>query len=83
MLARIIGYLRERSALLRILFFGLLACIVGFDFMAERHEAHFWGDSIYGFWAMAGLGGCVVMTLFWKGLAHFILMKDKGYYDNE
>lgn len=83
MLTRLIGYLRDRSGLLRILFFGLLACIVGFDFIAERHEAHFWGDNVRGFWAMAGLAGCVVMTLFWKGLAHFILMKDEGFYDNE
>lgn len=83
MLARFIGNLRDRSGLLKYAFFGLLACIVGFDFIAERHEPHFWGDTVYGFWAIAGLGGCVVMTLFWKGLAHFILMKDEGYYDNE
>ena len=64
-------------------FFSLLACIVGFDFFAERHEAHFWGDHVYGFWAMAGFLGCVLMALFWKGLAHLLLTKDKEYYDNE
>ena len=83
MLVKLIGYLRDRSGLLRILFFGLLVCIVGFDFMAERHEAHFWGDKIPGFWAVAGFSGCVIMTLIWKGLAHFILTKDEGFYDNE
>lgn len=83
MLVKLIGYLRDRSGLLRILFFGLLVCIVGFDFMAERHEAHFWGDTIPGFWAVAGFSGCVIMTLIWKGLAHFILTKDEGFYDNE
>ena len=65
------------------LFFGsLCALAVIFDFFIERHEAHFLGDRIYGFWSMFGLACCLGMIFFCKWLAHAWLMKDEDYYDN-
>jgi hypothetical protein len=81
MVLRILKYLNEHSRMLKRLFFLLLALTVVFDFYAPRHEAHFFGDSIIGFWSLFGILGCLGMIIVCKGLSHVWLMKKEDYYD--
>ncbi|MCK9173443.1 hypothetical protein [Desulfuromonas thiophila] len=81
MIVHVITYLRERPAMLKWLFMAYLAFALVFDFFADRHHAHFWGDNIIGFWAIFGLIGCLLMIVFCKGLSHVWLERDTDYYD--
>jgi hypothetical protein len=81
MLARFIGWLRERTPVIKVLFFAFLVFAVAFDFVIERHEPHFFGDDIIGFWAFFGLIGCLGLIVVCKGLSHVWLQKDEDYYD--
>lgn len=81
MMARLFTYLRDHSQVLKWLFYVFLALAIAFDFFAERHQPHFWGDGIVGFWSMFGILGCLGMIVFCKGLSHVWLMKDEDYYD--
>jgi hypothetical protein len=78
---KIFEYLHRHSKALKWLFFALLALVVTGDFFVERHEVHFFGDKIYGFWALFGLTVCIAMTYLCKGLSHTWLGKDEDYYD--
>ncbi|GAB4275123.1 MAG: hypothetical protein Kow0092_30650 [Deferrisomatales bacterium] len=81
LVVRWIDWWRERPSLLRAVFFSALALFVLFDVFAPRHEAHFVGDRIRGFWAAFGLVGCWAMARFMKGIGHLWLMKKPGYYE--
>ena len=80
-MAQLFGYLRERSVVLKWVFFAYLAAAVVFDFFVERYHAHFWGDHIIGFWTIFAFFGCLGMIVVFKGLSHVWLMKDEDYYD--
>jgi len=80
-MVKLIGFLRDRSGLLTWLFFLWLGFTVFFDVMATRHEPHFFGDAIIGFWAVFGLLGCLAMAVVCKGIYHLWLMQDEDYYD--
>ncbi len=67
--------------MLKRLFFVFLALTVVFDFYAARHEPHFFGDSIIGFWSLFGVLGCLGMIVICKGLSHVWLEKEEDYYD--
>lgn len=82
-IAKMIGYLRDHSQIVKWIFFGFLAFAIAFDFFAERHEPHFWGDNVIGFWTGFGLLGCLVMIVICKGLSHVWLMKSEDYYDEQ
>ena len=43
--------------------------------------AHFFGDSIMGFWSVFGIFGCLGMIVVCKGLSHVWLEKEEDYYD--
>lgn len=81
MVLRILNYLNEHSRMLKRIFFVFLALTVVYDFHAARHEPHFFGDSIIGFWSLFGLLGCLGMIILCKGLSHVWLMKKEDYYD--
>jgi hypothetical protein len=81
-MGQLIASLRARSDILRLIFFAFLGFAIVFDFFAERHQAHFWGDHIIGFWTMFALLGCLGMIVVFKGLANVWLMKGEDYYDN-
>lgn len=76
-----IGRLRERSHILKVVFFAVLAGVVAFDFLIERPKAHFFGDEIIGFWSIFGLLGCLALIVVFKGLSHVWLEKEEDYYD--
>jgi uncharacterized membrane protein SirB2 len=80
-MTKLLEYLHRRRNTLKRLFFAVLALIVIGDFAIERHEAHFAGDRIYGFWSLFGLAVCIAMTYLCKGASHKWLGKDVDYYD--
>ena len=81
MVLRILNYLNEHSRMLKRIFFIFLALFVVFDFYAVRHEPHFFGDTIIGFWSLFGVLGCLGMIVICKGIAHVWLEKEEDYYD--
>jgi uncharacterized membrane protein YkvI len=80
-MTKFLEYLHRHSKPLKWLFFALLVLVVIGDFFVERHNVHFFGDKIYGFWSLFGLTVCIVMTYLCKGLSHTWLGKDEDYYD--
>lgn len=81
MILRILNYLNEHSGMLKRIFFVSLGLFVVFDLYASRHEPHFFGDSIIGFWSLFGVLGCLSMIVICKGIAHVWLEKKEDYYD--
>ncbi|OQY19505.1 MAG: hypothetical protein B6I36_03930 [Desulfobacteraceae bacterium 4572_35.1] len=81
MIVQFLTYLRERPTMLKWLFMAILVFCLVFDFFAERHHAHFWGDHLIEFWAVFGLVGCLGMIVFCKGLSHVWLERDTDHYD--
>ena len=65
---------------LRILFI-CCAILFGLDFVIHRHTIHSWED-IWGFYAIYGFVGCVVLVLVAKWMRTF-LMRGEDYYDGE
>ncbi len=81
MMAKLFQYLYERRTAVKWAFFAALAVIVAADFFVPRHEAHFFGDSIYGFWSIFGLLVTWGLIFSWKWLAHILLEREEDYYD--
>ncbi len=81
MMAQVIAWLHERTKILKGLFFAFLVFAVAFDFIIERHDPHFWGDSVIGFWSIFGFFGCLTLIVVFKGLSHVWLQKEEDYYD--
>jgi drug/metabolite transporter (DMT)-like permease len=81
MMAQVIEWLRERSGILKGFFFAFLVFAVAFDFLIERHDPHFWGDEIIGFWSLFALLGCLGLIVVFKGISHVWLQKEEDYYD--
>lgn len=79
-IVRWIDAMRAHIALMKALVFGALGLFVVFDVFAPRHEAHFAGDNVRGFWALFGLIGCVLMARFMKGIGHAWLMQPEDFY---
>ena len=61
--------------------YGILVLLVIVDFIIPRHEIHFFGDKIPGFWSLFGFSACVVIIIVSKWLGKNGLMKDEDYYD--
>lgn len=76
----VVSILRSKPRLLQGIFLLILGSVVIFDFMAERHSAHFFGDRVRGFWALFGVIGAVFMTKFMKGIGHAFLMQPTDFY---
>lgn len=76
-----IAYLRQKSQVLKFIFFAFLIFTIVFDIFASRHVPHFWGDNIFGFWAFFGGFGCLGMSILCKGLYNNWLKQDDNYYD--
>lgn len=61
---------------------GILGLLMGLDWFAPRHHAHFFWDSIPGFSAVFGFIACAILVFFSKGIGHAFLMKREDYYDD-
>ena len=78
-LVNMIESLRKKTV--KKLAYGILVLLVMVDFIIPRHEVHFFGDKIPGFWSLFGFTACVVIIIVSKWLGKNGLMKDEHYYD--
>ena len=79
--ASFIQFLRDHLKALKICLYALMAATIVFDIFLPRHEAHFFGDKIPGFWSLFGLVCCILLIKIMKGLSHTVLMRKEDYYD--
>ncbi len=70
----------RRKPLKRISFVVLVLVIV-IDFFIPRHEIHFFGDSIPGFWSLFGFIACILIILISKWIGRLGIMQDENYYN--
>ena len=70
-----------RTKTVKKIAYGILILLVIVDFIIPRHEVHFFGDKIPGFWSLFGFSACVVIIIVSKWLGKNGLMKDEDYYD--
>ena len=70
-----------RTKTVKKIAYGILVLVVMVDFIIPRHEVHFFGDKIPGFWSLFGFSACVVIIIVSKWLGKNGLMKDEDYYD--
>ena len=75
----IIELLRTKAA--KRIAYGALIILIVVDFIIPRHEIHFFGDKIPGFWSLFGFIACVLIIIVSKWIGHMGLMKDENYYD--
>jgi hypothetical protein len=62
---------------------GYIVLILVFivDFFIPRHEIHFIGDKIPGFWSLFGFIACILIILISKWIGHLGIMQDENYYN--
>ena len=70
-----------RTKTVKKLAYGILVLLVVADFIIPRHEIHFFGDKIPGFWSLFGFISCALIIVVSKWLGHHWLMRDEDYYD--
>ena len=70
-----------RSKVAKRIAYGALIILIIVDFIIPRHEIHFFGDKIPGFWSLFGFIACVLIIIVSKWIGHLGLMKDENYYD--
>ena len=75
----IIEVLRSKTA--KRITYGALILLIVVDFIIPRHEVHFFGDKIPGFWSLFGFIACVLIIIISKWIGHLGLMQDENYYD--
>ena len=61
--------------------YGMLVLLILVDFIIPRHEIHFFGDKIPGFWSLFGFISCVLIIVVSKWIGHYWLVRDENYYD--
>ena len=72
---------RLRTRMVKRIAYCILVLLILVDFIIPRHEIHFFGDTIRGFWSLFGFISCVIIIVVSKWIGHHWLMKDDGYYD--
>jgi hypothetical protein len=75
----IIEVLRTKAA--KRIAYGALILLIVVDFIIPRHEVHFFGDNIRGFWSLFGFIACVLIIIISKWIGRLGLMQDESYYD--
>ena len=78
-LLNIIEVLRTKAA--KRIAYGALIILIVVDFIIPRHEIHFFGDNIRGFWSLFGFIACVLIIIISKWIGRLGLMQDESYYD--
>jgi|TARA_Y100001947_G_C10312645_1_gene292405 hypothetical protein len=70
-----------RTKIVKKIAYGILVLLILSDFMIPRHEIHFFGDKIRGFWSLFGIISCVLIIVVSKWIGQNWLMRDEDYYD--
>ena len=61
--------------------YGILVLLIVFDLIIPRHEVHFFGEKILGFWSVFGFIACVLIIIVSKWIGRIGLRQDENYYD--
>jgi hypothetical protein len=80
MILKWIELLRRNLKTLRKVFITYLICLVVYDILLSRKDAHYLIDKIYAFWSIFGIIGCFLLIKIAKGIAHLFLSKNEDYY---
>ena len=70
-----------RTKAVKKIAYGALIILIVVDFIIPRHEIHFFGDKVPGFWSLFGFIACVLIIIVAKWIGHMGLMQDENYYD--
>ena len=70
-----------RTKTMKRISFATLILIIVIDFFIPRHEIHFFGDRIPGFWSLFGFIACILIILISKWIGHLGIMQDENYYN--
>lgn len=81
-LVKLIEFLRSRLKTVIKLCLAALALLVIADvlFVSKEH-AHTGAEHVWGFWAVFGFIGCVVIIIVSKWFGHAGIMQREDYYD--
>ena len=79
-LLEIIEVLRTKKV--KRIAYGVLILLIIVDFIIPRHEIHFFGDEIRGFWSLFGFIACVPIIVVSKWIGSREIMQDEHYYDD-
>jgi drug/metabolite transporter (DMT)-like permease len=81
-LVKLIEYLRVRLKTVVRICLALLALLVLADiFFVDKHHAHTAAEHWWGFWAIFGFVGCVLIIIISKWFGHAGIMQREDYYD--
>ena len=69
----------RRKGVKKIAYIVLILVIIT-DFFIPRHEIHFIGDQIPGFWSLFGFVACILIILISKWIGRLGIMQDENYY---
>ena len=78
-LLKIIEILRTKT--MKKIAYAVLIIIIVMDFFIPRHEIHFFGDKIPGFWSIFGFIACILIILISKWIGRLGIMQDENYYN--
>ncbi len=78
-LLKIIEIFRRKT--MKRIAYAVLILILVIDFFIPRHEIHFFGDGIPGFWSLFGFVACILIILFSKWIGRLGIMQDEKYYN--
>ena len=70
-----------RTKTMKRISFATLILIILIDFFIPRHEIHFIGDKIPGFWSLFGFIACILIILISKWIGRLGIMQDENYYN--
>ena len=70
-----------RSKIMKYIAYATLILIILIDYFIPRHEIHFFGDRIPGFWSLFGFVACILIILISKWIGHLGIVQDENYYN--
>ena len=70
-----------RTKTMKKIAYAALILIIVIDFIIPRHEVHFFGDGIPGFWSLFGFVACILIILISKWIGHLGIVQDENYYN--
>jgi len=70
-----------RRKIMKRIAYAVLILILVIDFFIPRHEIHFFGDGIPGFWSLFGFVACILIILISKWIGRLGIMQDENYYN--
>ena len=70
-----------RTQTMKRIAYAMLILIIVIDYFIPRHEIHFIGDGITGFWSLFGFVACILIILISKWIGRLGIMQDENYYN--